>query len=548
MQRRRTQIRLAQRAYRQRKETTIAGLNRRVTSLENTIEEMHKNFRAFNDRAIASGMWKSDPVLAQHLKTTAELLAGLAKNSAHDSIAEEEELERDLSSQPTEIERQRSTSRRTTTFSSPAQISAFGYQTTYEEAVNHSINTAQQVPATQTEMGNLPLSDWNPTETMQQYQAEVPATDEATSHPLEEAQQCSVPAPNPRKLQGLGTNDVVQYNTWVSEQSAMQGYLASNAMSSSSETTFETHAPSGRTLSNVISLPNPKSYASQEASFARRLMRSSLEEGYRLMTNPNTNPEEIRRRCRFSLCFTDSSRIVHRMKTMLERTATQNLELWNVPQYHLGGAGLHYPRVGIDSAGVPPEWWAKQAPIGPLPPPTPDNPMPNSRIEDIVERVEYGGEWFDSNDVEQYLRSRGLYLDGQSSIVEVTGEESITALNDSQVPSATSPAASSSNESPGGPHSPRDTDSSLPNEAFVQGAEFPWNGDFADISGPPDANMDLPWGDSNYLSQKPLSPNLGFNMFSDTMPTFNTKMKKFVDVEKFVESTFLILSIYSMES
>ena len=50
--RRRTQIRLAQRAYRNRKETTISALKKRVGELERTIEKMNKSFLKFHDNAI----------------------------------------------------------------------------------------------------------------------------------------------------------------------------------------------------------------------------------------------------------------------------------------------------------------------------------------------------------------------------------------------------------------------------------------------------------------------------------------------------------------
>ena len=67
MQRRRTQIRLAQRAYRQRKEATITGLNAQVAKLERKIDEMTQTMSCFQQRALASGIENISPATAQDL-------------------------------------------------------------------------------------------------------------------------------------------------------------------------------------------------------------------------------------------------------------------------------------------------------------------------------------------------------------------------------------------------------------------------------------------------------------------------------------------------
>ncbi|KAK4504088.1 hypothetical protein PRZ48_005003 [Zasmidium cellare] len=54
--RRRTQIRMAQRAYRQRKESTLEELRKRVSELTNMIELMNKAFIDCRDKMVASGL------------------------------------------------------------------------------------------------------------------------------------------------------------------------------------------------------------------------------------------------------------------------------------------------------------------------------------------------------------------------------------------------------------------------------------------------------------------------------------------------------------
>lgn len=54
--RRRTQIRMAQRAYRQRKESTLEELRKRVSDHINTIELMNKTFIDCRDRLFATNI------------------------------------------------------------------------------------------------------------------------------------------------------------------------------------------------------------------------------------------------------------------------------------------------------------------------------------------------------------------------------------------------------------------------------------------------------------------------------------------------------------
>lgn len=66
-QRRRTQIRKAQRAYRQRKESTLEELRKRVTDLSNVMELMNKAFVDCSDRLAGSGLSAEQ---ASHIRDT----------------------------------------------------------------------------------------------------------------------------------------------------------------------------------------------------------------------------------------------------------------------------------------------------------------------------------------------------------------------------------------------------------------------------------------------------------------------------------------------
>ena len=135
---------------------------------------MHKTFLDFNDRAIASGIQKGAPVLAGHLKSTAERLSELAKNSTEESDAEEDENDLGRSIQPVAAEPR---SRRQGRESGPEPASMLGYQTTFGEEEDEEEEDAGEIaaPPAQFELdNNLPLSEWTGTENMQQLQSEGP--------------------------------------------------------------------------------------------------------------------------------------------------------------------------------------------------------------------------------------------------------------------------------------------------------------------------------------------------------------------------------------
>ena len=166
-------------------------------------------------------------------------------------------------------------------------------------------------------------------------------------------------------------------------------------------------------------LPLPSSYSHYETSFARRLIRATIEEGYRLLMNPGANPADLRRLSTFAFCFMKAPRLRKYFQEVMARTARENMELWSVPMYHVGDAGFHYPRVGIDASSEPPPWWANRGFIGPRPISQPEIPVPPG-IVDILEYSGVDGEWFDSNDVAEYLRGKGLNLDMYTSMVQIS--------------------------------------------------------------------------------------------------------------------------------
>ena len=591
-QRRRTQIRLAQRAYRQRKETTIAGLNKRVASLEQTIDDMNKIFLDFNDRAIASGIQNWKPALAgecyaqspngqdspgsleyhgdtvrpiwfhfrdripkasfksvdadceiftERLDGSADTFAELAKNGAHESDVEREAQDttppddvlssRDLKPQMVKHESDPGQQHKQPGADAGLGTSTiWGYSPTYEDPPA-AIETQESLSNRLTTVDDVQMQGWDDAESLQQYP--VPTS------------SAVVPAsPNDRDLHIYQLE--IPSPAHPSAPVGLPQLLSTNSF-----------------FPMTKSLPPLTSFSHTETSFARRLVRTSLESAVKILSSPFSTTAEIERFGKFSFCFSNRPFMLQCLRLMIARTTNESLEFWQAPIYHHGGAGLHYPRVGIDASSPRPEFWAESGPIGPT-----WNYEPESdqflgwESQMMIEELGMDGEWFDSNDVEQYLRTKGLYLDGQSSIVEV--EEP----SEMYVPELGAPASggsgavsspSNTNSSAGGPQSPR-TDS-VPTTAAVYGNEDLFPGDA--LHPVPDVSEDdvdmASWGGWDFnQGAPPFAPSLDlskafspdafdFNAFPDLgMPqparqdqaSYFTlkKKKKFVDVDKFLES------------
>lgn len=514
-----------------------------MSSLEKTIEDMHKTFVVFNDRAIASGIQGGNPALAKQLETAAEHLADLAKNSAHESDAEDDEHDVTLSAEMADgAEQSQLTTQQTVDGTRSDHVPMLGYESTIDvEADDDDGEIARKASAFQAPLESLPLSDWTATEVMQRSQIDVRTIDGTPNNTVGQLQQYAALSSN--AIPCGTTNNVLQYTVPVRGHTAIHDNSQFGGAQLVTRRPADTPSPEGKTLLDFMTLPLPMSYSFQEASFARRLMRISLETAYRLMTDPCSRREDLKRLCRFTWCFTSSSRIVDHLKGLIERTTEQNLEFWEVPALHLGGAGMHYPRVGIDAGCAPAEWWANKAPTGPPRPSQPETSVPDAiRIEQTAEWLGLEGEWFDPNDVEQYLQSKGLYLDGQSSLVELNSDtdnvdESFPGSNDMEGSSASSPATSS----PGslGPRNPDNTELTWPDDPILQGAGCLWNEENANMPEILGLDMDFSFDETLFPSPTAFAPDVpGFNILPNIMPTINPKVKKFVDVDKFLDGMY----------
>ncbi|KAL7919067.1 hypothetical protein ACQKWADRAFT_302257 [Trichoderma austrokoningii] len=89
--RRRTQIRLAQRAYRHRKDTAITTLEQKVKDLEASNEAMSREFTKFYDIILAEGIFDIAPHAAPRLRLIADRLLRISSMVGTSSITSESE-------------------------------------------------------------------------------------------------------------------------------------------------------------------------------------------------------------------------------------------------------------------------------------------------------------------------------------------------------------------------------------------------------------------------------------------------------------------------
>jgi hypothetical protein len=169
--------------------------------------------------------------------------------------------------------------------------------------------------------------------------------------------------------------------------------------------------------------PSPMfTYNHDESTFARRLIRSTLERGFQLLNHAHVRPSRLNYVFRLCLPYLTLDQLRTRFKRMLSLHANEDFDLWETPFIHLGGAGTHYPRKDINGNIMPRRntWTIK--PMGPL-------EKRVVRMENVTDgRWEFinnmdlsafDGEWFDAYDVQGYLEEKwGCRIHSKSSFAE----------------------------------------------------------------------------------------------------------------------------------
>jgi hypothetical protein len=415
--RRRTQIRLAQRAYRHRKETTISALKQKVTDLQNTIEQMNKTFLTLHDNMVDAGILASHYSLGRQLQSATEEFVTLSKLASPESDDEEEAAiaaltqgEGKASPEAGEKSNNRRGSAHKEAKSSSTKPSA--KKTNARRAVSFNDHSSTDAEA---DVEELPATV-QPDDTFLALSQTAWTTDNSNIH---------------------GLNDVLSFNATIPEVIL---YDDPNERLVVERPLKPAHQPEGS-----------YTYSFQETTFARRLHRMCLERAFRNLTNPNIDPAYIKRAFRFTFCFSNRKRMLQRFQEMLKRRAGESLENWNVPFFHIGGAGTHFPRRDDDGNPIyPPNMVSPAKAFGPQPYVEAETPRSEASMQEMLDNIGFGGIWFDSHDVEEYLKTKGIYLDGQSSFIEVdpTVLSLVKSSTSTTTAATTSDGTSTSDRSP----------------------------------------------------------------------------------------------------
>lgn len=173
-------------------------------------------------------------------------------------------------------------------------------------------------------------------------------------------------------------------------------------------------------IGNDRILSPPASFASLETSFARRLHRTSNERGFRLLMNPNSNPLILKRAFGFSLLFRTKEQLLAALVEKLEGSSSKALlNIWSAPFVHVGGSGTYYPLPEQDiSSNLMPKVRTGRS-MGPL---TADAMSAKEKhmIDNFTCSAEgFEGKYFDANDVESYLRGKGVDIAPHTEYVTV---------------------------------------------------------------------------------------------------------------------------------
>lgn len=180
-----------------------------------------------------------------------------------------------------------------------------------------------------------------------------------------------------------------------------------------------------RTLETILpmtkDLQPPYTYNFQETTFARRMARSAIEAGFKMLSQAHSHPTLVKEIFKLSLPFHTVDELLERFKRALSRGPHESLDCWEAPFIHLGGAGTHYPRKDAFGNVIPvPNSWNVRS-IGPLKKTivveNPSNPAEYHSLS--VDLGGLDGEWFDAYDVQGYLEEeKGLFINAQDSFAE----------------------------------------------------------------------------------------------------------------------------------
>jgi hypothetical protein len=405
-------------------------LKDRNTRLQDIIEQMNTSFLHFNDSAVKSELLHISPALAQQLKQVTESFIGLAKAAAEGNEGEDEGSDQ-MPDVPTDgrvgSPTREATKDHQAQATSPLQRMdiGWGYSAT---AVENPYQRPLDSPTQQYMRRQLPIFSQDGqtgSEELGLVKYKAPIT---TGHLMDQGgvawtedrtEESSTSSQLP-----FGLVDILSR-----QQSPVPGNQAPHI--------YSVHLPTPNVSPPHIRLPTPPSlpsisqrtlpphwtYSHDETTFARRLSRASLETGFHLLCSANQRPTALNHVFKLSLPYMSLEQLRERFMTLLTRGTDADLDCWETPFIHLGGAGTHYQRKDAQGNIIKMlnTWTVRR--IGPIASSMirAENVLDPSKSHDLnIDLTGFEGEWYDAYDVEGYLEhEKGVRIDPKDSFAEV---------------------------------------------------------------------------------------------------------------------------------
>lgn len=367
---------MAQRAYRQRKESTLEELRKRVNELNGIVDSMETIFQDCMQRLVSSNLPET---AVNELRITASRLASLKSSS--------QAKEADLSDDGLVVER--------------------------------TVREPSMLPTPQQPQSGDALAPKNVSIWLDQTELTRPTR-----------------RPRVDDYLGLGYSIVLPETAAAaaaaaSEEPSLFSFRPQHGKAVSGNSNIDISKQIQLPAQMLKGLDATKTYSFHETTFARRVHRACLEAGYSLLLDPSRNVQTYERVFRLPLLARDRTELIACTKTVLSRGATDSLDLYEAPLIHIGGAGTHYAR--RDKNGNLQQRKAAYN-LGMVGPQTLKLLMQADEqrlTADMAVEIEgFEGEWFDPYDVEGYLMDKGIFVEPAASFVEVEVAASMRALGD----------------------------------------------------------------------------------------------------------------------
>jgi bZIP transcription factor len=168
----------------------------------------------------------------------------------------------------------------------------------------------------------------------------------------------------------------------------------------------------------------PSTYSFLEKTFSRRLQRASLERAVQILHHVDPVSDKTST-FRFSNSYLDFQLIENGILELLSRPMSDTMDNHSAPILNVGGSGTHFPRLDIPgNPRLDPNQWIAKAfarhSTKPVPPDDPQLRVDVIHLARVIRTSGLEGEWFDANDVEQYLRcEKGVRLTDATSVAMV---------------------------------------------------------------------------------------------------------------------------------